>query len=61
MQEILVWLRIINSQYNLPFLEYKQEKTVLVLEQYFKLDPRSESTILSTTVFTIILSAHYFN
>ena len=39
----------------------QQEKIVLVLEQYLQLDPRSESTTLSTTVLTIILSAHHFS
>ena len=33
-------------------------ESCMVLEQYFKLDRRSESTILSTTVLSIILSAH---
>ena len=38
------------------------EKVVLVvLEEYFKLDPRSESTILSSIVLTSILSAHDFS
>ena len=46
---------------SLPFLEYIQEKITLVLEQYFKYDSRSESTIESDTVLTIILSAHNFS
>ena len=38
-----------------------REKIVLVLGKYFKPDPRSESKLLSTTVLTIILSAHQFS
>ena len=48
-------------EHSLPALEYQLEKIILVLEQYLKLDPRSETTTLSNTILTIILSAHHLS
>ena len=45
---------------SLSVLGYQQEQIISVVEQYFKLDPRFESTTLSTTECSIILSAHHW-
>ena len=42
-------------------LKGKNDIVQLVLKQYLKLNPRSELTALSTTVLTIIVSAHHFS
>ena len=37
------------------------EEILLMLEQYLKLDPRSEYWTLSTSVLIIILRVHHFS
>ena len=56
-----MWLISFNNTIYMSWSINRRELYILVLEQYLRLDPRPESTTLSTTVLIIILSTHHLS